>query len=59
MKKVIQLWGENEIKRFTIDFIEEYRTYTEEELIKAIEDWLKDWPGTDDKTLAFALMEER
>jgi len=50
---------ENEIKRFTIDFIEEYRTYTEEELLKAIEDWLKDWPGADDKTLAFALMEER
>ncbi len=50
---------ENEIKRFTIDFIEEYRAYTEEELIKAIENWLKDWPGADDKTLAFALMEER
>lgn len=50
---------EDEIKKFTVDFIKEYRTYTEEDLLKEIDGWLKDWPGTDDKTLAFALVEER
>lgn len=50
---------ENEISHFTRDFIEEYRKYTENNLISDVERWLKDWTGVDDKTLAFALMEEK
>lgn len=47
-----------EITNFTKDFIEEYRSYSEKELISEIGGWLKDWTGADDKTLAFVLMEE-
>lgn len=49
---------EAEIADFTKDFIEAYRSYAEDKLIDEVGDWLKDWTGTDDKTLAFVLEEE-
>lgn len=49
---------QNEIKSFTKDFIEEYCHYQESKIIQEIEIWLKDWTGSDDKTLAFILSEE-
>lgn len=49
---------EKEVRDFTMNFIEEYRSYSESDLIKDVEGWLEDWTGTDDKTLAFVLAEE-
>lgn len=48
-----------EIASFTRDFIGEYRSYPEEKLLSEVSGWLKDWTGTDDKTLAFVLTEEQ
>lgn len=46
-----------EIGGFTRDFIEEYRSRSEEGLIAEISGWLADWTGRDDKTIAFVLEE--
>ena len=48
----------SEIKNFTKEYIEEYCHYPESKIIQEVEGWLKDWTGTDDKTLAFIMSEE-
>lgn len=50
---------ESEIGKFAKDFIEEYRGRPEESVTAEIAGWLADWSGTDDKTIAFALPEDR
>ncbi len=45
----------SEIAHFTEDFIEEYCTWNENDLMKEIGGWLAEWTGTDDKTLVFAM----
>lgn len=48
---------ENELKSFTKDFVEGYNTMNADDINKDIESWVKDWQGTDDKTLAFFISE--
>lgn len=48
---------EDDISNFTQDFVNEYSGKVETEVILEIESWLKDWPGSDDKTLAFMINE--
>lgn len=49
---------EDELINFTKDFIEEYSNKDKTEIKHEIEEWLSDWPGCDDKTLAY-ILEER
>ena len=50
---------EEDITGFTQEFVEEYSYKEKDEVIEEIESWLKDWPGMDDKTLAFVMEGER
>lgn len=50
---------ENELIDFTRDFVDEYRKSTYEQVVGEIESWLIDWPGRDDKTIAFLMEGER
>lgn len=50
---------EEDISNFTREFVDEYSNQDRDEVIAEIETWLKDWPGTDDKTLAFVMEGER
>lgn len=50
---------EEDIIGFTQEFVEEYSNKEKVEVIEEIESWLKDWPGMDDKTLAFVMEGER
>lgn len=42
---------------FARSFFDEYADSSSDEIECRIESWLKDWDGSDDKTIAFALME--
>ncbi len=46
---------EEELKNFTRDFICEYSHRDSNEIVTEIEQWIVDWPGADDKTLAFVM----
>lgn len=46
---------ESELVGFTQDLVDEYRNNSEEKVISEIESWLTDWPGRDDKTMAFLM----
>ena len=50
---------EDDISNFTREFVDEYSNQDRDEVIAEIETWLKDWPGMDDKTLAFVMEGER
>ena len=50
---------EDDISNFTREFVDEYSNQYRDEVIAEIETWLKDWPGMDDKTLAFVMEGER
>ena len=50
---------EEDIMGFTQEFVDEYSNKEKVEVIEEIESWLKDWPGMDDKTLAFVMEGER
>lgn len=50
---------ENELKSFTKDFIEGYDSMCPEEIDRDIQAWVKDWQGSDDKTLAYFISEVR
>lgn len=48
----------NVVTDFHNDFIEEYTAMSVLGIEKQIKEWLKDWPTSDDKTIAFLLREE-
>lgn len=48
----------DELARFTRAFVEGYQGMGREEITAHITDWLRDWPGSDDKTMAFFLAGE-
>lgn len=48
---------ENEIKSFTQEFIDEYSSKEKKYIEEDITSWLSDWPGCDDKTLAYMIKE--
>lgn len=50
---------EIDLINFTQEFVDEYSNWNKEELIVEIATWLKDWPGMDDKTLAFVMEGEK
>lgn len=50
---------EEDITGFTQEFVDEYSNKGKNEVIEEIESWLKDWPGMDDKTLAFVMEGEK
>lgn len=50
---------ETDLINFTQEFVDEYSNWNKEELIVEIATWLKDWPGMDDKTLAFVMEGEK
>lgn len=50
---------EEDISNFTQEFVDEYSNRDKDTVIAEIESWLKDWPGIDDKTLAFVMEGER
>lgn len=50
---------EEDIAGFTQEFVDEYSNKEKVEVLDEIESWLKDWPGTDDKTLAFVMDGEK
>ena len=50
---------EEDITEFTQEFVDEYSNREKVEVIEEIESWLKDWPGMDDKTLAFVMEGEK
>lgn len=45
----------NELVEFTREFIEEYKYFSKEKILKDVESWLLDWPNSDDKTIAFLI----
>lgn len=47
-----------ELTRFTKAFIEGYQGMRRADITAHIADWLRDWPGCDDKTLAFFIAGE-
>lgn len=55
----IGIMHEEEISNFTQEFVDEYSNRDKDEIIAEIESWLIDWPGIDDKTLAFVMKGER
>ena len=48
----------DELMRFTGAFVEGYQGMRQKDVTAHIADWLRDWPGSDDKTLAFFLAGE-
>lgn len=50
---------ESELAGFTRDLVDEYRKGEEESVKNEIESWLIDWPGRDDKTMAFLMEGEK
>lgn len=50
---------ESELAGFTRDLVDEYRKGDEESVKNEIESWLIDWPGRDDKTMAFLMEGEK
>lgn len=48
----------DELIRFTQAFVEGYQEMRREDVTAHITDWLRDWPGSDDKTLAFFIAGE-
>jgi hypothetical protein len=50
---------EKDLINFTRDFVTEYIDKKQEDVIAEVEDWLKDWTGIDDKTLAFVMEGEK
>lgn len=48
----------NELTRFTRAFVEGYQGMYRKDILDHIADWLRDWPGLDDKTLAFFIAGE-
>ena len=50
---------EEDLTNFTRELVDEYSNKEQDEVITEIESWLKDWPGIDDKTLAFVMEGER
>lgn len=46
---------EEELVSFTCEFVNEYSNKEKAEVISEIEQWIEDWPGADDKTLAFVM----
>ena len=46
-----------DLQSFSKEFIEWYAQTDEYEIKKHVESWLKQWPGADDKTLAFMIEE--
>ena len=50
---------EDDLTNFTREFVDEYSNKEQDQIIAEIESWLKDWPGMDDKTLAFVMEGER
>ena len=46
---------EKDLQDFTKEFIEEYSINDEKYIIEDVKNWLKDWTGSDDKTLAFVM----
>lgn len=55
----IGIMQEEDIAGFTQEFVDEYSNKEKVEVLDEIESWLKDWPGTDDKTLAFVMDGEK
>lgn len=51
----VGMMQEHELIGFTRDLVDEYRNNSEEKVISEIESWLTDWPGRDDKTMAFLI----
>lgn len=51
----IRTMQESDLIEFTKDFIEEYSGMEKEQVMNEIGVWLTDWPGYDDKTLAFLM----
>lgn len=45
------------LKSFTAEFTDKYRLLTVSEINEDIKKWLSDWPGSDDKTLAYIMKE--
>ena len=50
---------EEELISFTQEFVDEYSNKEVAEVLSEIEIWLEDWPGADDKTLAFVMKGEK
>ena len=50
---------ESELAGFTRDLVDEYRKGDEENVKNEIKSWLIDWPGRDDKTMAFLMEGEK
>lgn len=50
---------EDELISFTREFVDEYANRENAEVISEIETWITDWPGADDKTLAFVMKGEK
>lgn len=50
---------ENELSSFAKEFIEEYSIKEKDEIVSEIEPWVRSWPSSDDKTLAFILKGEK
>lgn len=48
---------EAQLAGFTKDFVEGYCGMAQSEVTRDIGGWLKDWPGSDDKTLAYFIAE--
>lgn len=48
----------NELVRFTKAFVEGYQGMRREDITAHIADWMQNWPGSDDKTLAFFIAGE-
>lgn len=55
----VGMMQEPELIGFTRDLVDEYRNDSEEKVISEIESWLIDWPGRDDKTMAFLMEGEK
>jgi len=50
---------EEELINFTREFVEEYSNRENAEVVLKVEQWIDDWPGADDKTLAFVIEGEK
>lgn len=49
--------SEKELTGFTKEFIEGYCDMNKKDISQDIQSWLEDWPGSDDKTLAYFITE--
>ena len=54
----IGMMKEEELVSFTREFVNEYSKKESSEAIYEIGQWIEDWPGSDDKTLAFVIESE-